>query len=351
MHKARLLAGLMLFVLGSAASAVEPTFTDRETAAKAAALGQSCTGLNFYWEIGDANGNFRSGNGPAGTQYSKVKATQSGYIASAGKWLYGAYVLEKTGGVLDQNADKPFLNFTSPYHALRGCYGKTVGACGADNNNPPTPGDLGKFYYESGHMQAHAAQDATGLIGIKTLKAAQLGPVIANTLHIANLKYGGPVLAGDAQLDTVNYASFLRQILNGTLKMKDALGTAAVCASDDEGYGVNLKRYCGVDGLNVALYSPPQRNADLNAGNPDTSPEWPADGERWQYSVGHWVEKDGTFSSGGAFGYYPWIDKSKQWYGILARYEFGNLLAYQKSIVCGRAIRNAWLLATPGAAP
>lgn len=348
MDKAHLLAGLMVLSFGAAAA--EPTLTEREAAANAAALGQSCTGLNFYWEIGDANGNFRSGNGPVGTQFTKVKATQSGYIASAGKWLYGAYVLEKTGGVL-QEADKSYLNFTSPYHALRNCFGKTVGDCGADKNNPPTTGDAGKFYYEPGHMQAHAAQDASGLIGIKTLKAAQLGPVIASALHIADLKYSGPVLAGDAQLNSVNYAKFLRQILNGTLKMKDSLGTAAVCASDDEGSGANLKKYCGIDGLNAALYSPPQPNADLNAGNPNVSPAWPADGERWQYSVGHWVEKDGTFSSAGAFGYYPWIDKSKQWYGILARYEFGNFLAYQKSIVCGRAIRNAWLFATPGAAP
>ena len=46
--------------------------------------------------------------------------------------------------------------------------------------------------------------------------------------------------------------------------------------------------------------------------------------ESWHYSIGHWVEDDpavgdGAFSSAGAFGFYPWIDASKTYYGVLAR--------------------------------
>lgn len=348
MNNRRFLLGLMVLAFGTTALAAEPSLDQRAAAAQAATLGQSCKGLNFYWEIGDANGNARSGNGPAGTARTKVTADQAGYIASAGKWLYGAYVLEKTGGSLDATYDAPYLNFTSGHHALKTCIGKTVGDCGADRNNPQTTADAGKFHYESGHMQAHAAKDARGLLAIKTLKAAQLGPAIGSKLNISGLKYSGVVLAGDANLDSVNYTQFLRQILNGTLKMKGFLGTAAVCASDDEGFGNNRVRYCGTEGRNVALFSPPHLNDQLNAGNPNASgAKWAANGERWQYSVGHWVEKDGTYSSPGAFGYYPWIDKDKKWYGVLARYEFGNLLAYQKSVVCGRAVRNAWLYPVP----
>ena len=355
---------LMAIFFGSAALAAEPTIDQREAAAKAAAVGKSCASLNFYWEIGDANGNVRSGNGPAGTAATKVKPTKSDYIASSGKWLYAAYALEKSGGVLSEDAsvDVRYLNFTSGHQNLGPCAGKTVGACGdVTKNNKPTPADVGKFYYGSGHMEAHASKDALGLIGLKDLKAAALGPAIGAALSLNQgsnrLDYAGPVLAGDAKLDALNYTWFLRQVLNGTHKMKDFLGVNAVCASADRGTGNKLVKYCprDADGRSVALSSPPELNDYsaltpnqdyLNSPNPDpTGTPWPANGEPWKYSIGHWVERDGTFSSPGAFGFYPWIDKDKKWYGVVARYETGNVLAYQKSVVCGRAIRNAWLFA------
>jgi hypothetical protein len=73
--------------------------------------------------------------------------------------------------------------------------------------------------------------------------------------------------------------------------------------------------------------------------------------ETWHYAVGHWVEDDpkvgdGAFSSPGAFGFYPWIDASKTYYGILAR-EDRHRTAEDKpavlSVDCGRLIRKAWL--------
>jgi len=66
--------------------------------------------------------------------------------------------------------------------------------------------------------------------------------------------------------------------------------------------------------------------------------------ENWHYSVGHWVEdasnaSDGAFSSPGAFGFYPWIDKTKTYYGVIARSTPGGAL---ESVYCGRQIRKAW---------
>ena len=67
--------------------------------------------------------------------------------------------------------------------------------------------------------------------------------------------------------------------------------------------------------------------------------------ETWHYSLGHWVEDDpavgdGAFSSAGAFGFYPWVDAGRQFYGVLARSAADG---GQPSMECGRLIRRAWL--------
>ena len=74
-------------------------------------------------------------------------------------------------------------------------------------------------------------------------------------------------------------------------------------------------------------------------------------GEVWHYSLGHWVEDDPTvgdhaFSSAGALGFYPWIDKSKTYYGVLARDAGLEANAGYHSVQCGRLIRKAWTSAT-----
>ena len=69
------------------------------------------------------------------------------------------------------------------------------------------------------------------------------------------------------------------------------------------------------------------------------------DDETWHYSLGHWVENDpergdGSFSSPGAFGFYPWINADRSLYGVVARAAgAGSGLA---SARCGRLIRQAW---------
>ena len=70
----------------------------------------------------------------------------------------------------------------------------------------------------------------------------------------------------------------------------------------------------------------------------------------WHYSYAHWVEDepttgDGAFSSPGAFGFYPWIDATKTYYGILARAVVGGG-AYLESAMCGRLLRKAFVTGT-----
>ena len=63
------------------------------------------------------------------------------------------------------------------------------------------------------------------------------------------------------------------------------------------------------------------------------------------YSVGHWVEDtliaDGAYSSAGAFGFYPWIEPTKAYYGVLVRAVLIGKPAMD-SVACGRKLRLAW---------
>ena len=124
-------------------------------------------------------------------------------------------------------------------------------------------------------------------------------------------------LAGGLNASASGYAGFLRRMLRGEFVMSSQLGSRKVCASSACTAG------------EVLSPAPPD--------------------EAWNYSLGHWVEDDPkvgdhAFSSAGALGFYPWIDSTKTWYGIVARR--ATSAAGQegvKSMDCGRLIRQAWV--------
>jgi CubicO group peptidase (beta-lactamase class C family) len=137
---------------------------------------------------------------------------------------------------------------------------------------------------------------------------SQIGPF--GFSYLQPLPAGG--LAGSAN----DYSGFLRRILKGELVMSTALGSGKVCTNP---------LTCATAVNNPIPYT-----------------------ESWNYSLGHWVEDDpkygdGAFSSAGAFGFYPWIDKTRTFYGILARQAgVGEGDAGYHSAQCGRLIRQAW---------
>jgi CubicO group peptidase (beta-lactamase class C family) len=146
-----------------------------------------------------------------------------------------------------------------------------------------------------------------------------LGSAIAAGLNVTgiSLHYNQPLLAGGIYASANDYTPILRAILSGQLSMLNALGTNPVCA------------WTGASDCNAA-YSP-------------------IVSEHWHYSIAHWVEDDptsgdGAFSSPGAFGFYPWIESNKRYYGVISRSAptgtgIQNGLA---SALCGRALRKAW---------
>lgn len=380
--------GLVAVLFGYALSgqgAPNRTDTERKTAAEAAAARNAlCTSISqFYWEIGDANGMKAKGIGGQALYGAAPSAAGSTPfpIYSAGKWIWGAYIYEKLGDKLSEmtpegEAQRQFVTMTAGYGGLyegdksgassfNQCIGSsTVQSC-RDALYVPTEAYKNsrkdRFYYDSAHFQNQAVV-APYLLGTKELaskpNAPSLAEEVSGVLGVGgafNLAYGSPHLAGGAQNTIPGYADFLRKILNKQLlgrvglDGRDGLGAHAVCTytgSAAYGYGVPSDATTGRKQCANAIYSPANDSTTtLN--------------EEWQYSIGHWVEKDPinnvvktagkpdfydyAFSSAGAAGFYPWIDMDRQYYGILAR-NITLSASSGQSVKCGRKIRQAWLL-------
>jgi hypothetical protein len=284
----------------------------RAEAAAAVANGEPCEANRpFYWELGDRTGPLAGGAVARADGSIPFEADTVIGIASASKWLYSSYVLERKQGELSDD-DIRYLTLRSGYSSFLACFARdTVSSCMDRFENGDYDESLdGVFYYGGGHMQAHAIELGLGELdgeGLATEIRSQLGMDI-------QLEYSLPEPAGGSALSPANYAKFLRMILNGELVMASMLGANAVCASPDT---------CPTEAANSA--APPN--------------------EVWAYSLGHWVETDpdvgdGAFSSLGLFGFYPWIDRTSTWYGIVANRDIGTLA---DSLNCGRRIRAAWV--------
>jgi hypothetical protein len=274
----------------------------------------ACTAIaSFYWEIGDVTGPLASGS--VGTGFD---ATTEMNIASASKMIFGAYVIERFKSDLTQ-VDASLMRMLGGYTGFDydTCLASpTVSACATTAKNATiTPGDVGDFYYSGGNFQAYAA----GALGLGGDTDAQLATDIKALVGTElAFTYSSPQLAGGIHTSASDYAVFLRKVLAGTLALHDHLGENAVCTLP----GASCP---------TAVYSPAAPYA-------------------WHYSYAHWVEDDptsgdGAFSSAGAFGFYPWIDRTKTYYGIVARYSLDSG-AYIQSAQCGAAIRKAFTSGT-----
>jgi hypothetical protein len=294
-----------------------------QAAATTATANAACTALPaFYWEIGDRDARLASGTRGS----SPPTATTQMNVYSASKWVYGAYVYQRRNGILNSN-DLRALRMLDGYTQTKACLlQQTVGACYSSMSTRDTAA-IDKFFYASGHFQKHAAVD----LDLASKTASQLAAEIHN--YLGNdwaFTYSRTDLAGGGKSSAADYAKFLRKILNGTLLLSGgALGSHAVCTYTGPTDPISGRVNCA-----SALDSPSN--------------------EAGQYSLGHWVESDPqwlagggdpAYSSPGLAGFYPWIDSSRTYYGILARADLSQG-AGGASSACGRLIRKAWLSGT-----
>jgi len=312
-----------------------PTPNSVAAVTQTAGTNARCTAIQpFYWEIGNGDAALAGGSSTqaGGTP---VTAATRWPIASASKWIYGMYVVQKRGGAANLSPDDiRFLNFTSGYTYMDTSTSSptcTPPASGANSIEhcltlpSSTPGKTfssydpstdGLFDYNSGHEENHAGFFQPE---INDLDTADLGPAIVAGLGVpgVSLQYTQPLLAGGIAARASDYALLLRAVLRGDLGMREALGSHPVCAWV-LGTGCN------------AVHSP-------------------AVTVQWHYSIAHWVEDDpqdgdGAFSSPGAFGFYPWIDADRKYYGVISRFALANGEIQQglASAGCGQELRAAW---------
>ena len=186
-----------------------------------------------------------------------------------------------------------------------------MGDCSADVVESPAA--VGNFFYSAGHFQYHAAN----IMGLAAMKGPALTTEINSQLGPSDFVYVQTNLAGGLNASASGYAGFLRRMLRNELVMSANLGIEKICGSAACATG--------------AVLSPAPTN------------------EAWNYSLGHWVEDDPTvgdhaYSSAGALGFYPCIDRTKTWYGVLARRAPSP--GGQQGVVslrCGCLIRQAWV--------
>jgi hypothetical protein len=268
----------------------------------------ACKALgDFYWEIGDATGVL--GSGQVGSSYSAGTDIK---IASASKWIFGAWFLQKYGQPnAQQLAELEMQSGLTSFNPFKCVFTRKVEGCfSAGSNSLLKVQDVGHFSYGGGHSQKLALE-----LGLGGLSSDELTQAIMGPLGLSGLSYNHPQLAGGLEGTPEAYAAFLRKVVSGQLKMKQYLGYAPVCT---------LPGACP-----NAVYSPAK--------------------EAWHYSINHWIEDgpgdDGAFSSPGAFGFYPWIAADKATYGVLAREKMSSD-AYLRSAECGARIRRAWFSKT-----
>jgi len=309
---------LFLIFFGSClsiATASAATIKQRINAAKNTAQsdGNACTEVRpFYWEIGNGSQRLTGGSVNSMEDSTVYSASTVLNFGSASKWLYGAYVLEHNAGALS-SSDIQMLTLRSGYTNLTDCYpNQTVGSCFRYQDNDEYHSEnVGKFYYDGGHMQAHAMH-----LGLSSLNRNKLAAEIRSKLGPEiSIGYSLPLLSGGASGSATAYASVLRKMIRGDLQIGSELGSYPVCTN-------------------------PVTCLPGEATNTPT----PLD-ESWHYSIGHWIEDDpeagdGSFSSPGTMGFYPWISADRNLYGIVAREaDPGNWFG---SVQCGRLIREAW---------
>lgn len=289
-----------------------------------AAKSEACKDIQpFYWEVGNADGVLAQGQ--AGRHAPDRNEEME--IASATKWLFGAYVAQVRQGKFNQ-ADIEALTMRTGYvsYQHRLCIKlnekrqarMTVAECFTESaplagrNDALSPEEMGKFHYGGGHFQFWAVQNGLGNFTRDDL-AQEMNKVLGYDLRI---QFKSPQLAGGARMSGANYGLFLRKLLKKELELGKHLGEEAVCTVH-------------ADCPDKAQYAPLPK--DLH----------------WQYSLGHWLEvgsenSDGAFSSAGAFGFYPWITADKQTYGVIARKKkslFDRPAPH--SVQCGEALRKA----------
>ncbi len=188
----------------------------------------------------------------------------------------------------------------------------TKNMASSNSGSTYTPGSV--FYYSGVHMQVAGlmAQYATGSSWQDIFAQFKNDTGLFSSAAYDLPSSTNPRLAGGMHWQASEYLDFLRALKNGTLLSPSSMSEL-------------LKDQTAASQI---IYSPPKQ--DLN--------------EDWHYGLGLWHEyQSSRVSSPGAYGAYPFWDRSKNYFGIVARQ--GAVGTYPKGIQIERSVRakaEAW---------
>ena len=248
----------------------------------------------FYWEIGDASGRWRRAASASSGDPTVYTATTPMNIASASKWFYSTYFVQRTGGVAERHRRQvPQLQQRLHRASRPACPARRPCSECVDLRRQRHP--LRRRPTASSPTAAATWRSTPALNGLGALDnaGARGRDPHARSAPTSASPTAQPQLAGGVVDDGGDYATLLRKIL--------------ARRPEDARRARHPRR----------LHQPAHlRHARCRRPIPP--------GESWHYSIGHWVEDDptvgdGAFSSAGAFGFYPWIDRDEDHYGVLAR--------------------------------
>jgi hypothetical protein len=309
----------------------------------------------FYWEVGNAAAVLLSGTVSYGGK--SPGADDHLEFTSSSKWIYGTYYLQYISGASSlQLYDIAALHQTDGYvngdnncslrDSVSQCSSQDPGKDKIHPGNYQVPVCTGIFCYDGEHFNNHGV--TYGDLGSYRNRAlsevvfGELGQPTGST----TIQYWQVDLAGGVKGTPAAYRSILQGILAGTLQMNSALFIDEVPTLPTS-TSLIASPYCGVaDRAN---------SSDIYGSTEAGCTPLP---EPWSYSMAHWVENesacigsagtlepcagDGAASSPGSNGFYPWIDSSATYFGILAR-DAGKAGVGFQSAQCGRLIRKAFL--------
>ncbi|MCP5433623.1 MAG: hypothetical protein H6923_10180 [Alphaproteobacteria bacterium] len=328
MHK-RTSALLMRLCAGTAVGLLvgSPVAYAYDTAAAtAAANGEACEDVgSFYWEIGGPTGG-PIVSGQVGSGYTRTTKID---LASASKWIFAAYVLERYNGLPGGASGADIvdaLNMKLGYTNLNDLlceFTLTVKQCFTiiSNDDYDSAAD-GHFFYNSGHGQ-YVAQ-STSHLNLPTKTRSTLFSAVDAQLNLgSSFSYSNLPLSSGLAANAADYAAFLQTLMTGGYVLSDYLSYSPVATYPCD---------TGLSGCT------PLGSVDFH------------------YSLHHWIEDntggtlaggktlaagDGAHSSPGAFGFYPWITADMQYYGIISVKNAAG--GFNDTVPCGQAIRAAFL--------
>lgn len=262
----------------------------------------------FYWEIGDANGPLASGKkGSFFTADTRVN------LASASKWIFATYLVEKYGGLTD--AQIQMLTQRSGYRSFldQVCmFTSKVNECMQAQlplyafENPYTAEDVGTFFYSGAHFQQLAIN-----VGLGNYTSPMLTAEIKKYIHDGDIRFFFPGIGSGMRSSARTFGKLMRKMMRNEYRIGEMLGSDRICT---------LPQLCP-----MSLRSPLEKD--------------------WDYSLGHWVEHesggpDEVFSGPGLQGFYPWISADRTLYGMISTQMLADFKA--TSSACGGKIRKAW---------